>query len=101
MINQPTPRPNFAKVMLSDDPQYMTVWFSWTTDAGSPELDRPISYGMSCSPRNVPRLIRAFLEGALFADPRIEIDTQGQSYVACRCRVFGKRINRDLIDLGY
>ena len=103
------PRPDFAKVVLSDDPQYMTVWFSWTTDAGPLELDRPIAQGISCLPRHVPRLIRAFLEGNLFdgplrdrqAGPQIARDTRGQSYVDATCRIHGKTINRDLTNLGY
>jgi len=64
-------------------------------------LDRPISYGMSCLPRHVPRLIRAFLEGALFPDPKIDFDINSRTYVRATCAVYGKRIHSDLTRLGY
>ena len=99
MTNKPIPIPHHAEVSLSEDPQYMTVYFSWTTDAGP--IDRPISQGMSCLPRHVPRLIRAFLEGALFDNPTLAQDINMRWYVAGRCKVYGKVINRDLTRLGY
>jgi hypothetical protein len=96
-----TPIPDFARVVLSDDPQYMTVWFHWRVDGLTFPLERPCSQGMSCLPRHVPRLIRAFLEGNLFENPHVASDVNGARYIAGSCRVFGKRINKDLSDLGY
>lgn len=102
-----TPIPDFARVTLSEDSQYMTVWFHWTLpDTG---FDRPCAYGMSCLPRHVPRLIRAFLEGNLFdgplghreEGPQVGVDTDGQTYTNATCRVYGQTINRDLTRLGY
>lgn len=99
MTTTNTPIPDFTKIVLSDDPKYMTVWFSWKLSEGY--LDRPISYGMSCLPRHVPRLTRAFLEGKLFPYPELVFDINGQWYIAGDCAVYGKRINADLTRLGY
>lgn len=109
MTNTDTLIPSHCEVTLSDDPKYMTVWFSWGTLHTDLTLDRPISQGMSCLPRHVPRLIRAFLEGALFdgplADraggPRIAVDVNGGTYAGATCKVHGKYLNRDLTALGF
>lgn len=91
------PTPHHAEVTPSKEfPGVMTVDFHW-----NPELDRPHTYGIACNDRNVTRLIRAFLNGDLFENARVTFDINGKSYIACRCRVYGKRINKDLMELGY
>lgn len=91
------PTPSHCAVTPSDDyPGVMHVEFHWNK-----ELDRPHSFGIACNDRNVTRLIRAFLNGDLFENPRVAYDVNGQSYIATRCRVYGKRINKDLTELGY
>jgi hypothetical protein len=91
-----TPIPHHVEVIPSEYHGVMTVNFYW-----NPELDRPHSYGIACHDRHVTRLIRAFLDGALFPNPRVETDVYGQTYIAGTSAVYGKRINKDLTELGY
>jgi hypothetical protein len=78
----------------------MTVEFYWRMSNGA-LLDRPHTYGMTCIDRNAPRLVRAFMEGALFPTPYLSFDINQRSYIAGGCAVYGKRINADLTRLGY
>ena len=67
----------------------------------SPVVDRPVTYGISVSPKNVTRLIRAIESGAMISSPEVLVDKDGNSYVGFTTTVRSRELNADLKRLGF
>ena len=77
---------------------WYTVWAVWEGE----KVDRPRSYAIVA--RKFPlaqRLARAIDAGAVFSDPVINTDIEGNTYVHARSKVMAKYLNADLKRLGY
>jgi len=65
-------------------------------------VDRPSTHGFVLrNKRTAQRLVNAINAQAVYYAPKIATDINGNTYVAARCSVLGKRANADLKDLGY
>ena len=65
-------------------------------------VDRPSTHAFSlANKRTAERLVTAINAQAVFVNPRVLTDSQGQTYVAADSRVLGKYANADLTRLGF
>lgn len=87
--------PPTTEVKPSDDPAYVTVWPLWSG------VDRPYGTGISVQKKLASRLARAMEAGAVFLDPQIKTDINGNTYIEARCMVLGRHVNADLKKLGF
>jgi hypothetical protein len=76
---------------------HMTVWIDFP-NAG---VDRPRTYGIGVTKRNLPRLVAAVNAGKVATNPEIRTDVGGNTYVAFTSAVHGRTVNVDLKRLGY
>lgn len=74
---------------------YVLVEFHWNG------VDRPCTYGISCTEKDAPRLVAACNDGVLFSKPTVSRDSEGKTYVNATCNVLGRHLNADLRKLGY
>jgi hypothetical protein len=85
---------------ISTDHEGIHVVVTWE---GAP-LDRPSTGGFCLKPTHMAlakRLVKAIEAGVVYRTPSIERDVYGQTYVRAGCRVLGRRLNADLLRLGY
>lgn len=84
----------------------ITVWFHWKGTEGE-VIDRPECGGISVgkpSPKAemLARRVSAALRAQkLFGPAELATDIFGKTYVRADCRVIGRRLNADLIKIGF
>lgn len=97
---QTTGSPRIDHVEVEPDTYGWAVHPVWAIDDG--ELDRPNTGGWVVGRRDlVDRLVAALMAGVVCEDPHVEVDVDGNTYVATTRRVLGRRMNADLRRLGF
>lgn len=85
---------------ITTEPGRIHVNVVWTGVA----LDRPSTGGWGLGANEMKlaqRLKRAIDAGAVLVDPEVKEDVYGQTFVSATSRVLGRRMNADLVRLGF
>lgn len=102
----PTGTPILSHVLVldnADDPQLVALGIDgYSVHPIWCGVDRPDVGGWMVKDRKMAdRLTSAILTGAAFERVEYAVDVNGQTYVAARHAVMGKRMNADLKRLGF